>query len=313
MRIGICQLENIQNVYSLQKIELYHKLNGDTIKYIKPDESRNLKKIYIHSFFKFTPKPANRKNFITGGTGYDIQKTLPPEIDAMRPLENIGYTTRGCPKDCSFCIVRKKEGRFRRTGDIFEFWDRKSKNITILDNNILYDFEHFKKIFQQIQAEKLQAKIEQGFDIDFLDSKRIEIIKKTNIKQINFAWDDISKEKIVLNKIKLLNEHKIKRYSFFILCGYNSTPEQDLYRILRLRQMNIAVYVMRYTVKPYLKVLQWYANNRKRFFAMDLKTALLNYKVEENLIYFFEKKILSFKEWKNNQKENNNNNQLLLF
>jgi tRNA A37 methylthiotransferase MiaB len=66
-----------------------------------------------------------------GGTGYDINKKLPAEIDSQQPDYSLypvsnwydgktayGFLTRGCIRKCPWCIVPQKEGSITPYADI---------------------------------------------------------------------------------------------------------------------------------------------------------------------------------------------------
>ena len=81
-----------------------------------------------------------------GGTGYDLSKILPIDIDRVIPdydLYNIdkklayGFLTRGCPNKCKWCIVPQKEGKMTPYMDIEEVAVNGRKNIILMDNNVL--------------------------------------------------------------------------------------------------------------------------------------------------------------------------------
>src|SRR5665647_3506735 len=89
-----------------------------------------------------------------GGSGYDLHKELPPEIECKQPDfslypecdYSIGFSSRGCFRKCHFCIVHEKEGNFRRVQHPEEWYNPKFRKITFLDNNILADKQWFMKI-----------------------------------------------------------------------------------------------------------------------------------------------------------------------
>lgn len=71
----------------------------------------------------------NTNQIEKGGTGYDIEKVLPVEVDRIQPdysIYNIdsnlsyGFLTRGCPNRCKWCVVPKKEGKISPYMDIEE-------------------------------------------------------------------------------------------------------------------------------------------------------------------------------------------------
>jgi hypothetical protein len=87
---------------------------------------------------------------------------------------------------------------------------------------------------------------QQGIDIRILNDKQCEALKTIKIhKQIHFAWDN-PKEDVTL-KIELLKKY-IKPYKLmcYVLIGYWSTPEEDLYRVETLRSLKIDPSVMPY-------------------------------------------------------------------
>ena len=83
-----------------------------------------LDRVYMSKVFSFTPDYEyfiNSKEIRKGGTGYyypDGGEPLPQIIEHIYPDYEIygitntayGFLTRGCPRQCEFCIVGSKEG-----------------------------------------------------------------------------------------------------------------------------------------------------------------------------------------------------------
>jgi tRNA A37 methylthiotransferase MiaB len=111
------------------KISAYHKRRGDTVEWVNYFEKYD--KVYVSKIFTFTPDIHTVIQFDEierGGTGYDIRKKLPEEIDSMQPDYSIytiskwydgktayGFLTRGCNRHCSWCVVPQKEGGITHT------------------------------------------------------------------------------------------------------------------------------------------------------------------------------------------------------
>lgn len=201
-----------------------------------------------------------RPDAVVGGTGYDYTIKLPPEIDAMKPKLNYGFTTRGCIRRCKFCFVPKSEGAIRVTGDIYDIWDGVSKEITLLDNNILALPEHFAMICEQIRKEKLTVDFNQGLDHRLLTEPIIQDMKSIRHKEYRFAFDHISYRPTVERAINLLQAHGINRCSWYVLVGFDSTFHEDLERLNILREHNQIAYVQRYSNSPRLVALARWAN-----------------------------------------------------
>jgi len=133
-----------------------------------------------------------------GGGGVDLHKTLPREVDLMMPDYrlypkcdyDLGFTTRGCDRNCYFCIVPKKEGRFHINQHPREFHDPKHKKIVLMDNNILLDKDWFYEVTGWIIEHQMKVDFNQGLDIRLMDrdiAKRIKELKP--IDAWHFAFD----------------------------------------------------------------------------------------------------------------------------
>ena len=91
---------------------------GNEIEMYSPLYHNSYDKVYAFSLFDFTPKDYVRKDMIVGGTGFDIKSRLPKEIEdcdydwSLYPNcdYSIVWFSRGCIRNCPFCVVRQKEG-----------------------------------------------------------------------------------------------------------------------------------------------------------------------------------------------------------
>ena len=81
-----------------------------------------------------------------GGSGVDLTRRLPEEIEACFPDYSLyghtryalGFLTRGCAKQCPFCVVPVKEGRLKLQVKSFSgFVPPDWKNVMLLDDNLL--------------------------------------------------------------------------------------------------------------------------------------------------------------------------------
>lgn len=255
---------------ALKKIEKYHLDRGDEVVWNIPLMRFSCEKIYVSCIFTENKNDCNEwKGAEIGGTGYDLNIKLPSEIDAIKPHINFGFTTRGCIRKCEFCFVPQKEGLIRVEGDIYDIWDGKSKEIILMDNNILALPKHFKFICGQLRKEKLKVDFNQGLDIRLLtDELAYELSTIRHISDIRFAWDNIKDENTIIKGIELLKKHKCKRGMFYVIVGFNSTVEEDLYRFNVLKGLGQRAYCMRYETckgnREYNDMSSWV--NQVRFF-----------------------------------------------
>ena len=147
MKILLINIDSTKPNLALKKIEKYHKDKGDEIVWDFPLMAAWADKIYVSAIYTWSKDKCGEweGRAEIGGSGYDLKKTLPPEIENVRPRINMGFTTRGCVRRCPFCIVSEKEGGIRAVGDIYDIWDGRSKEVELLDNNILALPDHFEK------------------------------------------------------------------------------------------------------------------------------------------------------------------------
>lgn len=200
-------------------------------------------------------------------------KNLPEEIEKMFPDYSIypqfdfavSMTSRGCPRGCSFCHVAAKEGRCSvKVADVSDFWNGQ-KEIRILDPNITACKEK-RDLMKQYADTGAILDFTQGLDIRLLNDDDIADINIMRLRTLHFAWDNPNDDL----KPKFENFAKgFRRKSnigmVYCLVGFNSTMEQNLYRIYTLRDLGYDPYVMVYN-KPYadkeLKRLQRWCNNK---------------------------------------------------
>jgi len=247
MKIGIWNLEPRFRNLALDKVEIYHQQKGDSIEH--NFFLGQYDKVYCSAIFDWTPAEHKELPYHliqVGGSGFSLDTTLPKEIDAIEPHHNYGYTTRGCIRNCPFCIVRQKEGYIQATGDIDSLWDRKSKEITLLDNNILALPEHFARNCEQARQLGLKLDWNQGLDHKLLTPELIDTIQSVRHHELRFAFDSPKSIKTVEKVINLLQSKGIKRCSWYVLVGFDTTMEQDLFRLNYLRDRNQSAYVQRY-------------------------------------------------------------------
>ena len=280
----------------LMKLSAWHKAQGDTVKWYEPlfdSLGEPLDKVYMSKVFSFTPDYEyciNAKEVIKGGSGYCIElvdgkevyrsdrdKNLPDEIEHIYPDYSLypeltkdtayGFLTRGCPRACDFCHVEAKEGRCsHKVADLSEFW-RGQKKIVLCDPNILACKDHI-ELLEQLAESKAKVNFNQGLDIRLVNDRNLELLKRIRLDGIHFAFDRWQDKDIIEPKLrefaKRTGFNKDKgRVMVYILCNFDTTLEQDLYRIQLCRELKFAPYPMIYDkehAKPIYRKLQRWCN-----------------------------------------------------
>lgn len=277
MKIGLIDVDghHFPNL-ALMKISAWHKQQGDQVEWFFP--MSHYDKVYMAKVFDFTPDfetVINADEVIYGGTGYDLQNKLPDEIEHIYPdysLYNIkntayGYLTRGCPRGCGFCIVGKKEGlKSYKVADISEFW-RGQREIKLLDPNLLACKDNI-ELLQQLIDSGAWIDFTQGLDIRLITEEAIDKIKQLKIKMIHFAWDYMKYSDVIIKNLKHFKEATnidMRKARVYVLTNYDTTHEEDLHRIYKLKELGYDPYLMIFN-KPNapkrLRKMQRWVNNK---------------------------------------------------
>ena len=245
-RIGLYNLEPRFTNIALEKIRRYYEAKGCVVSDCSPVEASEFDQVYCSSLFDWTPKKYVAPNMVVGGTGFDPTIALPPDIEATELHINRGFTTRGCIRNCPFCLVRVKEGYIRVVGTLLDLWDKVHRDIVLYDNNILALPEHFHLICEQARQYKLHLDFNQGLDHRLLTPELIAEMKSISHVEYRFSFDQVGSADTVVEAIRVLRENGIQRSMWFVLTGFNTTIQDDLFRLNLLRNEDQDAYVQRY-------------------------------------------------------------------
>lgn len=296
MKIGLIDVDshNFPNL-ALMKISAWHKAKGDDVEWCIPLNHYDI--VYTSKVFgdEYTQKDQTvlqADKVIEGGTGFAISvvdgkeeytKTndtdLPYEIEHIYPDYSLypkytkdtayGFLTRGCPNNCGFCLVSKKEGRVsHKVADLTEFWNGQ-KNIVLLDPNIMACRDHM-GLLQQLVESGACVEFNQGIDARFINSENIQLLSKIKMKICHFAFDFMQNEKQIIAGLELAKEHlplNERSSVVYMLTNYDTSIKEDLYRVKLLKEVGYSpdVRIYRKAALPkrhILRDLQRWCNNR---------------------------------------------------
>ncbi|MDF2889764.1 MAG: radical protein [Clostridia bacterium] len=280
--IGLIDVDGKLPNLALMKISSFYKSLGERVEFVK--QGAKYTKIYASCLFSWNRHECERILSVypeaeIGGTGWDLNKTLPDEIESCRPdyelytIEDIlprikggiaskeskikkaeiiinagmGFTSRGCVRNCGFCFVPPKEGQFHQVSSIGELLNSKSDVLILMDNNLTADPNVLDKL-KEIKERNLIVDITQGIDVRLLTpeiAKALSEIK--HLRSVHYAWDLMGYEKQVMEGIKILSQHvKLYKHLCMMLTGYNTNFEEDMYRFRKLVELGVKPYVMPY-------------------------------------------------------------------
>jgi hypothetical protein len=180
--------------------------------------------VHISCTFSFDRKEAERlynvysksfRNVSIGGVAFSDPGG---EFIPGRYIKS-GYviTSRGCPNNCWFCDVPKREGNIREL--------EIKQGYNVLDSNLLAcSDEHIKNVFKILKAQKNKAEFTGGIETARLKEWHIKLFADLKPKQIFFAYDTPNDKeplfeagKLLLNNGFTLSSHVLRCY---VLIGY---------------------------------------------------------------------------------------------
>lgn len=293
MKIGLIDVDghNFPNL-ALMRISAWHKAQGDEVEWWASEfeyyDIVYMSKVFSDEYTKEGHTPMNCGKVIKGGTGYCIKlgkdgkehfdqsknTVLPPEVEKMFPDYSIypqfdfavSMTSRGCPRGCGFCHVAPKEGRCSiKVADVKDFWNGQ-KEIKVLDPNITACRDK-RDLMEQYISTGAWLDFTQGIDIRLVNDADIDALNRMKIKTVHFAWDnprdDLRERFVYFSERFRIKDNR--RKIVYVLTNYDSTMEENLYRIYTLRDLGYDPDVRVYD-KPHapqeIRDLQRWCNNR---------------------------------------------------
>lgn len=204
---------------ALMKLSAWHKRRGDSVEFAAV--GKRYDKIYSSRVFTFTDEDFYFEGDVElGGTGHDIKKELPREVEFICPdyslydcKRSYGFLTRGCANNCSWCFVPEKEGKIQPHADIMEF--ARHKEVVLMDNNVLAS-DHGIHQIEKISELGFKVDFNQGLDARLIDSSVAKLLGKVKwFPSIRLACDSISQIEPIRKAVELLRWHNVTPSQYF--------------------------------------------------------------------------------------------------
>ena len=212
--------------YALMKISAWHKQKGDSVEWWNPLYKYDC--VYSSKVFDFTPdNPYLPEDTIRGGSGYrdlPLSQELPTEIDKMFPDYSIypdcdyaiGYLTRGCIRNCRWCIVPQKEGHIKPYRTWEELVREDTDKLVLMDNNILAS-EYGIYQLEGLIGSRYRIDLNQGMDARLVNDCIAKILAQIKwIRFIRFSCDQKSQIEPIKKTIELLGKYGVRPYRIFV-------------------------------------------------------------------------------------------------
>lgn len=272
-KVGLFDVDSVIPNLALMKLSAYYKEWNYDVEFYSPLFHSEYWLIYASKIFKYPHfnDAYIRDNMIKGGPGFNIHWKLDSKIDHIYPDYElyhcdyaIGYITKGCIRNCPWCIIPKMEGMIYKFAELEEFCKDQEK-VRLLDNNILAYKNHLEEL-KKLRDSRKRIDFNQGLDIRLItyeNAKILHEIKRWKGLRLRFAFDDPTLKKIIKYKLEILNEVGISNgtIQFYVLIGFNTTHQENLMRVLFLKEKRIDVFVMPFNkMDPYQKSFARWVN-----------------------------------------------------
>ena len=196
-----------------------------------------------------------------GGSAVDLRRRLPEEVEACFPDYSLyghsryalGFLTRGCPKNCKFCVVPSKEGRLKVQAASFSgFVPPDWKNILLLDDNLLGSSAAL-GLLEEIAARGYSVNFSQTLDIGYLSEPLYQALLKIDSqnarftrKQIYFSLNYPGAIRQFEKRKSMLKGFGKDRVSVVSIYGFDTRLSEDYSRWMLLRRLMLVPFFQEY-------------------------------------------------------------------
>jgi len=172
--------------------------------------------------------------------------------------QGVTITSRGCPKNCPWCFVPKREGSLREL-KIKPGW-------IIQDNNLLAcSKKHIEAVFDMFREQNKSIKFSGGLDSDFFSDWHRKLIDSIKIDELWFSCDTYGQIKKIEKLKSILNGIPQNKLRCFVLIGFDNESIDDAeYRLEKIHELGFLPFSQLY--QPQIKKsysMKWRSLARK--------------------------------------------------
>lgn len=220
------------------------------------DGFRHYDKVYMSKVFTFTPDMdtcINADEIVRGGTGYKDYGSLPKIVEQTLPDYTmypkwetaIGFLTRGCIRDCPWCIVPKKEGLIRPAATWEQIKRPDSRDIVFMDNNVLAS-DHGLDQIDRMGCENIRVDFNQGLDARLITAQTAKMLARLKwIRHIRMSCDTSAMLPVIEQATAYLREAGVSPWRFWCYVLVQDVEEAHA-RVLALDRMGVTPFAQPY-------------------------------------------------------------------
>jgi len=212
-----------------------------------------------------------------GGTGWDLATDLEdlgigPELDyGIYPdwQPSLGFTQRGCRRQCPWCVTPVKDGRNRAVATIPEIYRgaQHPKRLFLLDQDFFGQPAWGERVREM---SGFAVCFNGGIDCRSLTETQAAALASVRVTDNEFktrrvytAWDRLGDAELVLRGLRRLVKHFTPRtIMVYMLVGFDPDEDHQARELRRtpLRDLGVLLYIMPYRRTPELLGYQRWVN-----------------------------------------------------
>lgn len=275
MKVGLIHRGGALPNLALMRLSSFHKQRGNEV-LLNPTPLDGCDRVYVSTLFTWQRKAVlelaahfqTNADVRIGGSGWDLDLRLPPAVD-VQPNDyslygldyGIGYSSRGCIRDCDFCPVPTAEGAIREDQPLGALLNPHSNRLILLDNNFFAS--EWRPKIAEIERRGLVVDWPQGNDIRLMTPEIAAALGRLRVQHqletvhgrkqtLHFAWDTpttAARARQVIRGIQALFAVGFipRDLRFMVLVGFPGYElDEELERIQTLHRLGIEPVVMVY-------------------------------------------------------------------
>lgn len=150
----------------------------------------------------------------------------------------VTFTSRGCSKNCEWCLVPKREGWIREL-PVVDGWE-------VADNNLLACSQrHVEEVFDMLKRQPEPIKFGGGLDAELLQPRHVDLLKTIRLKFAWFACDYPGALLHIERVADLLSDFSREKKRCYVLIGFGdrslAQEEKRLEAVYRLGFLPMAI------------------------------------------------------------------------
>jgi hypothetical protein len=175
----------------------------------------------------------------------------PPDYSLFPDLDySLTFTSRGCVRQCPFCVVWRMEPKF----ECKEWWkdiDLTKKEIIFMDNNWFAkkkeDWLKDVKILKEMKKKGInRVDFNQGLDSRIFTEWHAKNLYGIPVRPIRFAFDSMAQDGFIQNAIKLAKKYHFVKIRIDVLYNFTDTPDDFYYRLKELMKLKVTAIPMKF-------------------------------------------------------------------